>query len=94
MMLPLNAVRHDIGFWSSVWDISDKDELGNVAIGDALLLETYNPNVRPDGNLIADVGASDLVIVATKDSVLVAEKDCSQGTKVIAKRIKAGSREE
>ena len=94
VMVPLNADWNDIGSWSSVWGIGDKDESGNVAIGDTLLLETHNSYVRSDDNLVATVGVSDLVIVATKDSVLVAGKDCSQGIKVIAERLKAGSRKE
>jgi len=44
--------------------------------------------------LVATGGVKDLVIVATKGSVLVAGKDCSQGIENVAERLKAGSRKE
>ena len=81
VMVPLNADWNDMGSWSSVWQTSDKCELGNVAIGDTLLLETNNSYARSNAKLIATRGVSDLEIKYTEDSVLVAGKDCSLGIK-------------
>ena len=39
-MVPMDAGWSDIGSWSSLWDISEKDESGNVSHGDVLLYET------------------------------------------------------
>jgi mannose-1-phosphate guanylyltransferase len=94
VVVPLDAGWNDIGSWSSLWDVSDKDEAGNVVAGDTLLHETKNSYVRADDKLVATVGVEDLVIVSTKDAVLVAHKDRVQDAKTIAEQLKAESRSE
>jgi mannose-1-phosphate guanylyltransferase len=94
VVVPLDAGWNDIGSWSSLWDVSDKDQAGNVVAGDTLLHETRNSYVRADDKLVAAVGVEDLVIVSTKDAVLVAHKDRIQDAKTIAEQLKAESRSE
>lgn len=94
VVVPLDAGWNDIGSWSSLWDVSDKDNAGNVVAGDTLLHETKNSYVRADDKLVATVGVEDLVIASTKDAVLVAHKDRVQDVKTIAEQLKAESRSE
>ncbi|WP_251003482.1 sugar phosphate nucleotidyltransferase, partial [Escherichia coli] len=42
VVIPLNASWSDVGSWTSLWDISEKDENGNHIIGDSLLIDSYN----------------------------------------------------
>ena len=42
VVVPLEAGWNDIGSWSSVWEVGEKDEFGNVSYGDAVLLNTSN----------------------------------------------------
>ena len=94
VVVPMDAGWSDIGSWASLWDISGKDSAGNVTHGDVLLHETTNSFVRTDGKLIATCGVSDLVIVSTKDAVMVASKDRVQDAKIIVQKLKDAKRDE
>jgi mannose-1-phosphate guanylyltransferase len=88
VVVPMDAGWSDIGSWASLWDISEKDYNGNAAHGDVKFHEVNNSYVRTDGKLVAAIGVDDLVIVSTKDAVVVAHKDSVQHVKGIAKQLK------
>lgn len=94
VMVPLDAGWSDIGSWAALWDVSDKDEQGNVFKGDVLNQRSNNTYVHADSRLVATVGLNDLVIVETKDAVLVAHKDHVQDVKKIVEQLKSGARTE
>ena len=94
VMVPLDAGWSDIGSWTALWDVSDKDQQGNVFKGDVLNQQSRNTYVHADSRLVATVGLDDLVIVETKDAVLVAHKDHVQDVKKIVDQLKNGSRTE
>jgi mannose-1-phosphate guanylyltransferase len=94
VVVPMDAGWSDIGSWSSLWDISDKDGNGNATYGDVMLHESHNSYVRTDGRLVAAVGVDDLVIISTKDVLVVAHKNSVHDVKVIAEKLKAESRSE
>lgn len=94
VVVPMDAGWSDVGSWSSLWDISKKDQSGNVSHGDTILHNTKNCMVRADSALVATVGVHDLVIVATKDAVMVADKSCVDDAKVIALKLKGDVRSE
>ncbi|WP_318010871.1 mannose-1-phosphate guanylyltransferase/mannose-6-phosphate isomerase [Pseudomonas sp. BF-R-05] len=94
VMVPLGAGWSDIGSWSALWDVSDKDEQGNVFKGDVLDQHSRNTYVHADSRLVATVGVEDLIIVETKDAVLVAHKNHVQDVKKIVEQLKTDSRNE
>ena len=94
VVVPMDAGWCDIGSWSSLWDISDKDSNGNASQGDVLLHNSSDCYVRADKRLVSAVGLNDLVIVDTKDALLVAHKDSVQDAKIIAQKLKKESRSE
>jgi len=94
VVVPMDAGWSDIGSWSSLWDISDKDGNGNATCGDVMLHESHNSYIRTDGKLVAAIGVDDLVIVSTKDALVVAHKDSVHNVKVIAEKLKSESRTE
>jgi len=94
VVVPMDAGWSDIGSWSSLWGISTKDKNGNVSHGDVILHETKNSFVRTDGRLVASIGVDNLVIVATKDAIMVAHKDSVQDAKIIAQQLKDQKRTE
>jgi len=93
-VVPMDAGWSDIGSWSSLWDISKKDSNGNATYGDVMLHESNNSYIRTDGKLVATIGVDDLVIVSTKDVLVVARKDSVQDVKAVAQKLKAKSRSE
>ena len=94
IVVPMDAGWSDIGSWSSLWDVSRKDENGNSSHGDILLHDSNNSFIRSDGKLVAAVGIDDLVIVDTKDALLVAHRDAVDGVKLIVQQLKSKSRTE
>jgi mannose-1-phosphate guanylyltransferase len=94
VVVPMDAGWSDIGSWSSLWDISEKDGNGNATYGDVMLHESNNSYIRTDGKLVVAIGVDDLVIVSTKDVLVVAHKDSVQDVKAVAQQLKAESRTE
>jgi len=90
----LNAGWSDIGSWSALWNIGEKDSEGNVCKGDVLAVNTRNSLIHAEHKLVATLGVEDLVVVETKDAVLVAHKDSVQDVKKIVEAIKNDGRHE
>jgi len=89
-VIPLDAGWSDIGSWTSLWDTSEKDAQGNVIQNcQALTENTSNCMISGDQRLVATLGLQDLIIIDTKDALLVADKTAVQDVKTIVKRIKA-----
>ena len=94
VVVPLNAKWSDVGSWSALWDISPKDEYGNAIRGDVLISDSANSYIYSQHRLIGAVGVKDLVVVETKDAVLVAHKDKVQQVKNIVAQLKNNNRPE
>ena len=94
VVAPLDAGWSDVGSWSALWDIADKCEDGNSVLhagkGDAetILKDTRNSLVSTSDRLVSTLGVDDLVIVDTKDALLVAHRDKVQDVKKIVAQIK------
>jgi len=94
-MVPLDAGWSDVGSWSSLWETADnKDENGNVIVGDAILEGVNNSYINSEERLIAVVGLDDVVVVETKDAVMVANKNKVQDIKNVVNKLKAEQRPE
>ena len=93
-VVPLEAGWSDIGSWSALWDVKEHDAQGNACQGDVMLHDSRNLMVHADHRLVATVGVDDLVVVETKDAVLVAHKDRVQEVKKIVERLKMEGRQE
>ena len=94
MMVTLDDGWSDIGSWSALWAVSAKDGQGNVFKGDVLDEQSHNTYVHASHRLVATVGVRDLVIVETKDALLVAHKDNVQDVKRIVERLQRDGRNE
>lgn len=94
IVVPMNAGWSDVGSYSSLWDVSDKDEQGNVNKGDIISYKTTNSYINAGHKLVATVGVDNLVIVETKDALLVASKDQVQDVKTIVEKLKVQNRYE
>ncbi|MEH5619872.1 mannose-1-phosphate guanylyltransferase/mannose-6-phosphate isomerase, partial [Enterobacter cloacae] len=94
VVVPMDAGWSDVGSWSSLWDVSDKTREGNVCSGDVIALNSGNNLILSDTSLIATVGVHNLVIVQTKDAVLIADRNAVQDVKKVVEKIKADGRHE
>lgn len=94
VVVPLDANWSDVGSWSSLWDISEKNSQGNVHKGDVLSCDSSGNYVFAETGLVATVGLQNMVVVQTKDAVLVAAKDRVQDVKAIVQQLKDQGRSE
>jgi mannose-1-phosphate guanylyltransferase len=93
-MVPLQAGWSDVGSWSSLWEVANKDAHGNAFVGDVMATQSVNNYVNAEGRLVALVGCEDMVVIETKDAVLVAKQDNVQDIKTIVNELKAKERPE
>lgn len=93
-MLAIDTAWSDVGSWSSIWDISERDENGNVSKGDVLMDDCSGSLVYSSGRCVATSGLENIVVVETADAVLVVDKNKSQDVKKIVSSLKEKQREE
>ncbi|QFT20946.1 Alginate biosynthesis protein AlgA [Pseudomonas sp. THAF187a] len=93
-VVPLSAGWNDVGSWSSIWEVHDKDAAGNVVSGDVLLEDSRNCLVHGNGKLVSVLGLDDIVVVETKDATMVAHKDRVQDVKKLVGKLDAQGRSE
>lgn len=84
-VVPLSCGWSDVGTWGSVWQASEQDEAGNATRGRVRLQATSNSLVQSDDLLTCVVGMDDVVVVTTKDAVLVTSRDrCGEVKDLVA----------
>lgn len=93
VVVPLDVGWSDVGAWSALWEISDKDADGNVFKGDVVAVDTVNTLVMSE-RLVATVGLKDAVVIETSDAILVAGLDKIQKVKEVVGQLKAAKRAE
>lgn len=94
VVIPLDADWNDVGSWSALWDVTDKDACGNAISGDVLTVDTHNSFIHAQNKLVAVIGADDLVVIETADAVMIAPKNRVQEVKEIVARLKERGRSE
>ena len=94
VVIPLDAGWSDVGSWSAMWEIQEKDQHQNVKVGDVITEDVQGSYIHSDGRLVAAIGVKDHVIVETDDVVLVADKERVQDVKKLVAQLKEQDREE
>ena len=93
-VVPADLGWSDVGSWSALWELSEKDAAGNVVVGDVIVDGSRSSYIRSDRRLVAAVGVENLVVIATEDAVLVMHRDRAQDIKSIVGRLKSFGRKE
>lgn len=93
-VIPADLGWSDVGSWDSLWEISPRDAENNVLVGDVLTEDAHGCYVRSEGPLTTVMGLDDVVVVVTRDAVLVTRKDCAQDVKKLVERLKKEGRSE
>ena len=93
-VVPADIGWSDVGNWSAVWELSDRDRDGNSIRGRGAVLDAKNVHIRSDDHLTAIVGVSDIIVVTTHDAVLVVHHDHGDKVKHLVEKLRAqGHRE-
>ena len=82
-VVPCDIGWADVGSWAEVWRLSERDGQGNAVEGPAILLDCANSLVRSDGIQVSVIGAEDLVVIASGNSVLIMPRSRAQDVKKV-----------
>ncbi len=93
-MVPLDAGWSDVGSWSALHDVRKQDADGNTIDGDVVTHDCKGTIVQAESRLVTAVGLDDMIVIETKDSMLVARKSRSQDVKYLVDKLKAADRSE
>ena len=88
VMIKLESDWKDLGSWDAIYDISPKDNNGNVFVGHVLDEGSKNSLVYSSSKLVATIGLEDIVLVETEDAILACSKDKTQDVKHIYETLK------
>ncbi len=94
VVLPLNVGWSDVGSWKSIWEVSQKDDNGNVLIGNVITKDINNCYFRSENRLIVGLGTENLLVVETNDAILIADKKHDQEVKQIVSKLIEENRSE
>jgi mannose-1-phosphate guanylyltransferase / mannose-6-phosphate isomerase len=87
-VMPVSYGWSDVGSWQAVWELSERDALGNSAHGSVVFVDSRGSYVTTDKQLVALFGVENLVVVTTDDAVLVAKREDGDGLRRLVKKLK------
>ena len=93
-VVSLNCGWSDVGAWSALWDVAERDADGNVFRGDVIMDNCRGSYFRSESRLVAATGVENLVVVETADAILIADRDKVQDVKRIVTALKQQQRTE
>lgn len=93
-VIPADFAWNDVGSWTALDDISQRDEGGNVIVGNITDIDSRNSIIYASDRLVATIGLQDMIIVDTDDATLVCRKDRAQDVKKIVEKLKKRGAEE
>jgi len=82
-VVPCDMGWADIGAWDEIWRVTPHDAAGNAVQGQVVTLDAANNMIRAEGVKVCVAGVSDLVVIATKDAVIVVPRDRAQDVKLL-----------
>ena len=94
VVVPLDARWNDIGAWSALHDIGNKDVNGNVIKGDVITQDTTNTYINAHHHIVATIGVDNLIVVDTSDATFIATQDKAQEVKSLVESLQADGRDE
>ena len=93
-VVSLNCGWSDVGAWSALWEVAERDADGNVFRGDVIMDNCRGSYFRSESRLVAATGVENLVVVETADAILIADRNKVQNVKRIVTALKQGRRPE
>ena len=84
----------DLGSWTALDEVMEKDDAGNIIRGNTVDIESQNSTILAGERILATIGLKDMVVVDTPDATLVTSKGRDQEVRKIVERLKCGGREE
>jgi mannose-1-phosphate guanylyltransferase/mannose-6-phosphate isomerase len=86
-VMPVDYAWSDVGSWSAVSSTVEADDDGNAVVGSGVVVDGRNNVIHSEDRLTTVIGAEDMVVVTTRDCVLVMPKDRSEDVKPLVARL-------
>ncbi len=93
-VIPVDMGWNDVGSWSALWEIGNRDHHGNVLAGDIIARDVRNSYIRTERSLVAAIGLENMLVVETPDAVLVAPLSRAEEVKDIVEELRREGRDE
>ena len=94
-VVPMDANWTDLGSWQALWDIAEKDSDNNVFNSEVIALNTTRTFSMSNRNkIMALIGLDNLVVIDTKDALLVANKNNADQVKDVVAQLSDQNRNE
>lgn len=91
-VIPASFDWADVGSWADLHDVLEHDADDNVFEGEYVDIDTKSCFVYSPDQLVATIGLENLVIINTKDAVLICPKDRAQDVKKVVEKLKQSGR--
>lgn len=89
-VVPSSFGWSDIGDWRAVYDLADKDDMGNALTGEVVVQNSSRCLVRsPEGRIVVLVGIHDTLVIQTDDATLICKREHSQQVKTVVEYLGA-----
>lgn len=93
-VVPVEMGWTDVGSWSALWDVTDKDDDGNAIIGDVVSVDVKDSYIRGESRLVTAIGLENIVLIETVDAVMAVARDRAQDLKLVIDKLSAAGRGE
>ena len=87
-VIPADIGWSDVGSWTALDDVADRDKSGNVLFGNVIDIDSHDSILYADKRLVATIGLNDIVVVDTSDATLVCSKERAQDVKKVVDELK------
>jgi mannose-1-phosphate guanylyltransferase/mannose-6-phosphate isomerase len=93
-VVPADIGWTDVGSWSALWEVVEKDADGNAVRGDVFVSDCRQSHFESDGRLVVGLGLEHMMVVQTRDATLVAPLDRAQDVGKLVDALKESGRAE
>ncbi len=94
LVVPAHLDWSDMGSFLALENLFEKDEQGNVVVGNVVDVDSSDSIIYTDKHLVAALGLRDMVVVNTHDAVLICPKNRTQDIRKIVEILKGKKAEE
>jgi mannose-1-phosphate guanylyltransferase/mannose-6-phosphate isomerase len=94
LVIPADLGWCDLGNWTALGDVLERDKVGNIVQGNAIDIGSENCTVIAGDRVLATIGLKDMVVIDTADATLVSSKEMVHEVRKVVETLKRNNREE
>ncbi len=93
-VIPVDIGWSDVGSWATLYELLPADGEGNVVVGQHIGLDTKGCLIHGTRRLVTTIGLEDMIVVDTKDALLVCPRERAQEVRDLVRKLKGSGKEE